>query len=291
MSWQSSARSLLHDFSRSKSSKSSTPTDLQLERLYIEAADESEDSERDGVWNNMYPIADMIRGEKGRKATSFMNLILRDAVSSRNRKVHLKNDTYTPGVSAELIMSYPSQNTCTNLPHKPHRSVPFALGVTRDRCRPDPSLTTAELYLILAMAAKHRRLLDVKSIKLRLLIVYSHWVQIVNVATTVSYITSIVDWHADIAGKMIIRRSAWFNFMGPSGQLHVLLSAFEGIELEFEPGLTGDTTTKVLLQERSINASQLSKRLLENGEELDKRNSKSQKVSHEQASRESQDVP
>ncbi|CZT12557.1 uncharacterized protein RCO7_11466 [Rhynchosporium graminicola] len=284
MSWQSSARSLLYDLSRSKSSKSSTPTDLQLERLYIEAADESEDSEREGVWNDMYPIADMIGGEKGRKRTFFMNLILRDAVSSRycseyvssvlvdwmrvlsqqtareihvkqNRKVHLKNDTYTPGISAELIMSYPSQNTCTNLPHKPHRSVPFALVMIRDRCRPDPSLTTAELYLVLAMAAKHRRMLDVKSMKLRLSIVYSHWVQIVNVATTVSYITSIVDWHADIAGKMIIRRSAWFNFMGPSGQFHVLLSAFEGIELEFEPGLTGDTTTKVLLQERSTNAT------------------------------------
>ncbi|KAG4439156.1 hypothetical protein IFR05_005355 [Cadophora sp. M221] len=141
------------------------------------------------------------------------------------------------------------------------------------------------------MAAKHRILLDVRSINLRLLIVYSHWVQVLNVTTTVPYIASIVDGQADIADEMIIYRTLWFNFLDASGQLQALLSTFEGIELEHKVESKGVMRTQVPLQEIKTNAPrQRSKRRLDNGEELDNQRSKSQRVSYEQTSRGSQDV-
>ncbi|KAG9242732.1 hypothetical protein BJ878DRAFT_155844 [Calycina marina] len=206
---------------------------------------------------------------------------------NRNHKLHLKNDTYSLGVSAELIMSYPSADA-----HNITKSIPFSSVLIRERCRPDSSLTTAELYLVLAMAAKHRMLPDVRSINLRLLIVYSHWVQVLNVTTTVPYIASIVDGQADIADKMIIHRTSWFNFLDGSGQLQALLSTFEGIELEPHMEPNRAMRTQVPLQEITTNASrQRSKRRFDNGEELDNQRSKSQRVSYKQASRGSQDVP
>jgi len=272
------------------------------------------------VWNNIHPIGDIIGGEEGRKSSFFMDLLLRDAkgvrfcsdyVSSilvdwiallsqqatqtiqvnRNHKLHVKNDTYSLGVSAELIMSYPSLDAVTTFPHNITRSIPFSSVLIRERCRPDSTLTTAELYLVLAMAAKHRMLLDMKSINLRLLIVYSHWVQVLNVTTTVPYIVSIVDGQADIADKMIIHRTSWFNFLDTSGQLQALLSTFEGIELEPKVEPNRAMRTQVPLQEITTNAPrQRLKRRFDNGEELDNQRSKAQRVSHKQDSRGSQDA-
>jgi hypothetical protein len=54
-------------------------------------------------------------------------------------------------------MSHPSTDTIT-------KAIPFASVLIRERRRPDSSLTTAELYFALAMAAKHRKLLGTKSI-------------------------------------------------------------------------------------------------------------------------------
>jgi hypothetical protein len=52
------------------------------------------------------------------------------------------------------------------------------------------------------------------------------------VTTTVLYIASIVNGQVDIADKITIHRTLWFNSLDASGQLQALLSIFEGIELE-----------------------------------------------------------
>ena len=82
----------------------------------------------------------------------------------RNRRLRIKNDTYSRGVFAELIMSYPCANTVTTVPHKKSKAIPFSAVLIRERCRPDSSLTTAELYAVLTMAAKHRKQFDMTSI-------------------------------------------------------------------------------------------------------------------------------
>jgi hypothetical protein len=111
------------------------------------------------------------------------------------------------------------------------------------------------------------------------------------VTTTVPYIASIVDGWADIADKMIIHRTSWFNFLDASGQLQVLLSTFEGIELEPRVEPNRDMRTQVPLQEITNNVPrQQSKRRFDSVEELDNQKSKSQRVSYKQISRGSQDV-
>ena len=103
--------------------------------------------------------------------------------------------------------------------------------------------------------------------------------------TTVSYIASIVDGWADIADKIIIHRTSWFNFSDASGQLQVLLSTFEGIELEPKVEPNRAMRTQVPLQENTSNVPrQRSKRRFDNREELDSQRSKSQRVFYKQAS-------
>ncbi|KAH6711039.1 hypothetical protein BKA61DRAFT_108467 [Leptodontidium sp. MPI-SDFR-AT-0119] len=188
-------------------------------------------------------------------------------------------------------MSHPSADTVATFPHDITKTIPFSSLLIRERCRPESSLTAAELYFILAMAAKHCAPLDSKSISLRVLIVYSHWVQVLNVTTTVAYITSIVDGEAAIADKTIVRQTSWFNFLDMSGQLHTLLSTFEGMKLEPKLEPNRAMRTQMPLQEIKPNAPrQQSKRNLDNGEELENKRPKSQRVSYKEASRGSQDV-
>lgn len=105
------------------------------------------------------------------------------------------------------------------------------------------------------------------------------------------YIASIVGGQADIADKMIIHRTSWFNFLDASGQLLTLLSTFEGIELEPKVEPKRAIGTQVPLQEITTNAPrQRSKRRFDNGEEQENQRSKLQRVSYKQASRGSQDV-
>ena len=67
---------------------------------------------------------------------------------------------------------------------------------------------------------------------MRLLVVYSCWVQILTAKTTPFYIVSILEGWGDIVDKMEIHQTPWFNFLHASGQLWILLSAFENIKLE-----------------------------------------------------------
>jgi len=190
-----------------------------------------------------------------------------------------------------LIMSYPFADPVATFQHNITKAIPFSSVLIRERCRPESSLTTAELYFVLAMAAKYRTLPDTRSINLRLLIVYSHWVQVLNVTTTVPYITSIVDGEAAVTDKMIVHQTSWFNFLDSSGQLRTLLSIFEGIKLEQKLEPKKAMRIQMPLQEIKTNApKQRSKRNLANEEDLENRRSKSQRVSYKQGSRGSQDV-
>ncbi len=76
MPWQSSVRSLLRDLKRSKNS---TPSELQLEQLHVEAYE----SDGEIAWDNIHSVGDIIGGEKGRSSTFFMDLVLRDAKTAR----------------------------------------------------------------------------------------------------------------------------------------------------------------------------------------------------------------
>ena len=102
--------------------------------------------------------------------------------------------------------------------------------------------------------------------------------------TTVAYITSIIDGEAAIADKMIIRQTPWFNFRDRTGQLHTLLSTFEGIKLEPKLEPKRARMTQMPLQEIKSDAPrQQSKRTVDNEKELKNKRPKSQRVSYKEA--------
>jgi len=74
---------------------------------------------------------------------------------TRNHKLLIENDIHSHGVSAKLTMSHPSTDTAATFPHDITKTIPFSSLLIRERRRPESSLTTAELYFILAMAGKH----------------------------------------------------------------------------------------------------------------------------------------
>jgi hypothetical protein len=108
-------------------------------------------------------------GQPVRIASPFtFHTLLQDTMltsgGDRNHNLRIKNDTYSLGVSAVLMMSHPSADPVTTSPHNTTKAIPFSSVLIRERSRPESSLTTAELYFVLAMAAKHRSLLDTRSI-------------------------------------------------------------------------------------------------------------------------------
>lgn len=245
MSWLPTVRSLLRDLERTKTS---SPSELQLQQLHVET---HENDEQFGL-GNIEPIADFISSEDCRAEKRGMEVMLRHSKSARfcsdfisahmaswiadllqqaadklqitrNYKLRIENDTYSRGVYSEMTMSFPREAK---------RTILFLSIIIRERNRPESSISSAELYFMLAMAATHCTTLDAENINVRLLIVYSFWVQIVAVNTTRSYITSIVKGWKGIADKMEIHQTPWFNFLNADGQLRILLYSFDGIKLE-----------------------------------------------------------
>jgi hypothetical protein len=76
MSWQSSVRSLLRDL---RCSLNSTPSELQLEQLHVEAYE----SDGETGWDNLHSVGDIIGDENGRAETFLMDLSLRHAKTTR----------------------------------------------------------------------------------------------------------------------------------------------------------------------------------------------------------------
>ena len=73
---------------------------------------------------------------------------------------------------------------------------------------------------------------NAKSVQVRILVVYSRWVQVFTAKTTRRYVTSIVNGWKDIADHMEISQTPWFNFTDKFGQQQVLLFALEWSELQ-----------------------------------------------------------
>lgn len=89
--------------------------------------------------------------------------------------------------------------------------------------------------------------------------------------TTPFYIASILEGWEGIVDKMEIHGTPWFNFLHASGQLRILLSAFEDIKLE--PYRV--TELRMPLKDMKSNTQgKRSKCKLDNGEELENRRQK-----------------
>ena len=135
-----------------------------------------------------------------------------------------------------------------SLPHKEKRICPFMSVTIREKHRPGPLLTSAELYSLLAMAAKHSTplctgtinvswgdgvfIVFAKSSQVRLVIVYSCWVQVLIANTTPLYVLSLLEGRQNLVDKIEIHQTPWFNFFHPSSQLQLLLAVFEKLRLD-----------------------------------------------------------
>lgn len=278
MSWLTTVRSLLRNLKRTKTS---SPSKVQLEQLHVGT---HESDELCGL-ENIDLVGDFVRNDEHRIETHSMEIILRDARSARfcsecvssllvswitilsrhavdklhitrNPKLHIENDIYSGGVSSEMTVSFP---------HKAESISPFLSVIIRERHRPEALISSAELYSLLAMAAKHSTPLHTDPINVRLLVVYSCWVQVLTAKTTPFHIMSIVEGWEDIVDKMEIHQTPWFNFFHAPGQLRILLSAFETIKLE--PYWV--TKLRMPLKDiRSNSQPKCLKRNLDNGREL-----------------------
>ncbi|CAD6442611.1 2856d557-0eb4-4541-88e7-be29367e0041 [Sclerotinia trifoliorum] len=248
MSWLKSVRTFLRDLRRFKSA---SPDEMQLEQLHIETFDINDQHTFDNiepVWDilmsdnclsEVYCLETLLRGVKGALffsecvsslLASWITTLSQEASHNfhiaRNKKLRIENDNYSSGIPTLLTLSSS---------HKTKRIIPLLSIVIRERNRPEHLLSSAELYVAFAMAAMHCSLEDIKTINVRVLIVYSYWVQVVTVTTTPLYIKSIIQGSECIMGKMAIHRTRWFNFLDPSGRLGILLSASEDINLGLSP--------------------------------------------------------
>jgi hypothetical protein len=92
-----------------------------------------------------------------------------------------------------------------------------------------------------------------------MLVIYSHWVQVVTAKTTRSYITSIIEGRDDIADLIEISQTPWFNFINVQGQQRILLAALEDIDLQSSTKHVGmpliDSTTQHLKSRKRAIAS------------------------------------
>ncbi|KAJ8062399.1 hypothetical protein OCU04_008940 [Sclerotinia nivalis] len=248
MSWIKDVRTLLRDLKRSKSA---SPNEMQLEQLHIETLDIDDQH----ILDNIEPVWDYLTSDGCLSGVNTMEIILSGTWSALfcseyvsalltrgittlseqashglhstwNQKFRIENDSYSSGIPAKLTLS---------LSHKTKRIIPLLSIVIRERNRPEHSLSSAELYIAFAMAAMHCLPDNTETINVRVLIVYSFWVQVVTVTTTPLYITSIIQGSECIVGKMAIYRTRWFNFLDASGRLGIFLSALEDINLELPP--------------------------------------------------------
>ncbi|KAM0145517.1 hypothetical protein ACHAQE_011227 [Botrytis cinerea] len=160
------------------------------------------------------------------------------------------NDTYTGGIRIERILSLRQQQP------PPSRENPIYISfVIRKEHRSDAVITSTELYTLFCTMARqmekqslsHMETIEVSNpffqyipteskslltfVQVRMIVIYSRWVQIITAKSTRAYITSIINGFDDIAGEMQISQTPWFNFLSISGRHCVLLAVFEGIRI------------------------------------------------------------
>ncbi|KAF7898037.1 hypothetical protein BELL_1614g00020 [Botrytis elliptica] len=139
------------------------------------------------------------------------------------------NDTYTDGIRIERILSLRQQQPL------PSRKNPIYISfIVRKEHRSDAVITSTELYTLfctMARQMKKQSSSHIETIEVRMIVVYSRWVQIITAKSTQAYITSIINGYNDIAGEMQISQTPWFNFSSILGRHCVLLAVFEGIRV------------------------------------------------------------
>ncbi|THV43733.1 hypothetical protein BGAL_0992g00010 [Botrytis galanthina] len=137
------------------------------------------------------------------------------------------NDTYTSGIRIERILSFRQQQP------SPSRKTPIYISfIVRKEHRSDAVITSLELYTLfctMARQMKKQSSSHLETIEVRMIVIYSRWVQIITAKSTQAYITSIINGCDDISGEMQISQTPWFNFLSSSGRHCVLLAVFEGI--------------------------------------------------------------
>jgi hypothetical protein len=103
--------------------------------------------------------------------------------------------------------------------------------------------------------------------EVRMLVIYSQWVQVITAKTTRSYVTSIIEGWDDIADQMEIYQTPWFNFVDILGQQGLLLCTLAQVELQ---GPFAKTRTP-LSSIPNMQSPESRKRTLEGSSELHER--------------------
>ncbi|KAF8862546.1 hypothetical protein BDZ45DRAFT_686681 [Acephala macrosclerotiorum] len=186
----------------------------------------------------------------------------------RNPILQIPNDIHSSGVRAEMTALFRQKTKSKHL---------YISLVIRKEHQSDTLITSSELYTLFSTAVKQAsRQPLVNFVEVRMLVVYSRWVQIVTAKTTRSYVTSIVEGWENIASQMEIYQTPWFNFMDVPGQQCVLLAAFEATGMQ-----SPNARARVPLRDMvpSEQNSKSSKRELPTAEEY---GNKIKKTSHRQ---------
>jgi hypothetical protein len=68
--------------------------------------------------------------------------------------------------------------------------------------------------------------------EVRMLVIYSQWVQVITAKTTRSFVASIIEGWDGIADQMEIYQTPWFNFVHILGQQGPLLCTLAEVELQ-----------------------------------------------------------
>ncbi|KAF7898784.1 hypothetical protein EAF00_005230 [Botryotinia globosa] len=140
------------------------------------------------------------------------------------------NDTYSGGIRIDRILTLRQQQS------SPSRETPLYISfIVRKEHRSDAVITSTELYTLfctMARQMKKQSSSHMETIEVRMIVIYSQWVQIITARSTQAYITSIINGYDNIAGEMQISQTPWFNFLSISGRHCVLLAVFEGIRIQ-----------------------------------------------------------
>ncbi|KAG9228047.1 hypothetical protein BJ875DRAFT_490303 [Amylocarpus encephaloides] len=288
--WLSTVRGLLRDLRRTE--KHAKPDKSQLERLNITIRHTHD------IYGleNICIIEKFLHDDTRRRETDLMVVILRPSMSAdfcskyvssvlfgwivddmsrqmvdrvrikRKPVLRIPNDTYSDGVRAEMTAFFRQRSKGKHM---------YISLVIRKEHESDTLITSAELYALFSTAAKQAwRQPHVDLVEVRMLVVYSRWVQIVTAKMTRIYITSIIEGWDNIANQMEICHTPWLNFMTILGQQCVLLAAFESTRIR-----SPDVEARVPLRDMATREqnSKSSKRTLPTAEKCD--NNK-QKVKH-----------
>ncbi|KAF4613420.1 hypothetical protein G7Y89_g15468 [Cudoniella acicularis] len=150
-----------------------------------------------------------------------------DGINIDRRPIfRIENDSYSRGIQPEVTMvaqpNISSDGKCLHL----------SIVIRKER-QSGTSITSAELYTLFSMAATQASAQPLRnSLEVRMLVVYSRWVQIFTARTTRLYVTSVIQGWNEIADQMEIYQTSWFNFTDISCQQQILLFALEWIDLQ-----------------------------------------------------------